>query len=98
MQTTYPSLDTEGRMNEQIAIEHLVREVQRYASGRGRGVERGAETPRLAALLLQKYGLGESPRATDPILYALDAETKRIDPTGERIIVCAGPRARQSSH
>jgi hypothetical protein len=67
-------------MNEQIAIERLVREVQRYASGRSRDVERGAETPRLAALLLQKYGLGESPRAADPILYALDAETERIDP------------------
>lgn len=76
-------------MNEEIAIERLVREVQRYASGRSRDVERGAETPRLAALLLQKYGLGiiqavsviyESPRAADPILYALDSEIERIDP------------------
>ena len=47
-------------MNEQIAIELLVREVQKHASGRSRDVERGAETPRLAALLLQKYGLASS--------------------------------------
>ena len=76
-------------MNEQAAVERLVREVQRYASGRTRDVERGAETARLTALLLQKYGLGfiqavsviyESPRAADPILYLLDAETARIDP------------------
>lgn len=44
--------------------------------------------PRLAALLLQKYGRGiadaatlifESPRAADPISLAIDEETTRID-------------------
>jgi len=49
----------------------------------------GAETPRLAALLVQKYGLGVidamttifgSPMAADPISQVVDDETARIDP------------------
>lgn len=77
-------------MNEEkITVEMLVQKVKDYASGRAKDVARGAETPALAALLLQKYGTGvidtaslifESPRAADPIFQVLDKETAKIDP------------------
>lgn len=76
-------------MDDQMAIELLVRTVKDYASGRAKDVARGAETPRLAALLIQKYGRGVidavaviygSPRAADPIARVVDEETAKIDP------------------
>ncbi|MGV2886200.1 hypothetical protein [Paenibacillus taichungensis] len=76
-------------MDEKIVIDRLILEVKEYASGRAKDVARGAETPRLAALLLQKYGSGvtkavslifDSPRAADPISKVLDEETAKIDP------------------
>jgi hypothetical protein len=76
-------------MNEQLAVEKLVMEIREYARGRASDVARGAETPQLAALMLQKYGLGvvravgiifESPRAADPVMSVLDEETVKIDP------------------
>jgi hypothetical protein len=76
-------------MNEQTAVEQLTGKVKLYATGRARDVARGAETAQLAALLLQKYGLGiveavstifESPRAADPIFRVLEEETAKIDP------------------
>lgn len=76
-------------MDEQIAVERLVQQVKDYANGRTKDVARGAETPRLAAVLVQKYGRGvtdavatifDSPRAADPILKAVDEETAKIDP------------------
>lgn len=76
-------------MDEQMAIERLVRQVKDYASGRAKDVARGAETPRLAALLMQQYGRGlvdavsaiyDTPRAADPISNVVDEETAKIDP------------------
>jgi len=76
-------------VDEKIAIDSLALKVKDYANGRAKDVERGAETPRLAALLLQKYGLGVidtvslifgTPRAADPISHVLDIETAKIDP------------------
>lgn len=76
-------------MNEKVVIKRLVQQVKDYANGRAECVARGAETPRLAALLLQKYGLGvvdtvtviyDTPRAADPIFQVLDEETTKIDP------------------
>lgn len=76
-------------MDKEHAVAQLVRQVRDYAGGRANDVARGAETPRLAALLLQKYGRGvadavatiyDSPRAADAIYQALDEETARIDP------------------
>ena len=76
-------------MDENIAIERLVRQVKEYANGRAKDVARGAETPQLAALLVQKYGLGvidavatvyDSPRTADPIAKVVDEETAKIDP------------------
>ncbi|HBQ6954514.1 TPA: hypothetical protein L8O79_001759 [Klebsiella pneumoniae] len=52
-------------------------------------VARGAETPRLAALLVQKYGKGvvdalavvfDSARSADPVMAVVDEEVSRIDP------------------
>ncbi|WP_233584988.1 hypothetical protein [Aquabacterium soli] len=72
-----------------MAVELLVAQVKDYASDRAKDVARGAETPRLAALLVQKYGRGvvdavatifETPRAADPIFKAVDEETAKIDP------------------
>lgn len=76
-------------MDKKYAIDKLVQQVKDYAIGRARNVARGAETPYLAALLLQKYGLGvakavavifDSQRAADPIFKVLDEETSKIDP------------------
>ncbi len=76
-------------MDETFAIERLVLQVREYASGRAKDVARGAETPLLAALLLQKYGRGvvdavamifDNPRVADPISRVLDEETAVIDP------------------
>jgi hypothetical protein len=77
-------------MNEQTTVELLTAEVREYAALRTRDVARGAETARLAALLVDKYGMGiakavstifESPRAADPIVRVLDQEKAKIDPT-----------------
>lgn len=76
-------------MDEQIAVELLAQQVKDYANGRAKDVARGAETPRLAALLVQKYGRGvidavatifDSPRSADPISKVVDDETAKIDP------------------
>jgi hypothetical protein len=76
-------------MDEQAGVERLVRQVRQYAGGRAKDVERGAETPRLAALLVQKYGRGVAdaaavllgnPRSADAIFRVVDEETARIDP------------------
>ena len=76
-------------MDEPAAVAILVEKVREYARGRQRDVARGAERPRLAALLVQKYGRGvadaiaaiyDSPRAADPISRVVDEETAIIDP------------------
>lgn len=76
-------------MDEQVVVERLVQQIKDYANGRAKDVARGAETPRLAALLVQKYGRGvvdavatifDSPRVADPISRAVDDETAKIDP------------------
>lgn len=76
-------------MDEQIAVDRLVGQVRDYAEGRAQDVARGAETPRLAALLVQKYGRGvvdaavilfDNPRAAVPVSKAVDDETAKIDP------------------
>ncbi len=45
-------------MDENVAVERLLQQVKEYANGGASDVARGAETPRLAALLVQKYGRG----------------------------------------
>lgn len=76
-------------MDNKLVVERVVRQVQEFAAGRANDVARGAETPRLAALLVQKYGRGmadaiatafDSPRAADSINQVLDEETAKIDP------------------
>ncbi len=76
-------------MDEKSAVERLVQQVKDYANTRAKDVARGAETPRLAALLVQKYGLGvidtmsilfDGPRAADPISKVVDQEVERLDP------------------
>lgn len=75
-------------INEQI-IERLVQQVREYAEGRAKNVARQAETPRLAALLVQKYGRGmvdavatifDNPGATELISKTVDEQTAKIDP------------------
>lgn len=44
--------------NAQEIRTSLLRKLGEYASGRKSDVDRGAETPHLAALMLQKYGYG----------------------------------------
>jgi hypothetical protein len=45
--------------NEVVYLgERLLRELRSYAEGRKKDVDRGAETPALAALLVEKYAWG----------------------------------------
>ena len=76
-------------MDEQTAVSLLTEKVREYAQARQQDVARGAERPRLAALLVQKYGRGivdavallyDSPRVADPISRVIDEETAIIDP------------------
>ncbi len=76
-------------MEQGIVIEKIIYKIKEYAYGKMNDVKRGLETPRLAALLLQKYGCGmvdavtvfyDTPRAADPIYKILDEETSKIDP------------------
>ena len=54
-----------------------------------KNIVRGVDTPRLSALLLQKYGVGvidtvsilfDSPSVASPIYQVLDEKTAKIDP------------------
>lgn len=76
-------------MDEHVAVKRLEQQVKDYAHARSKDVARGAETPRLAALLVQKYGRGVAdavaeifggPRAADLISKVVDDETAKIDP------------------
>lgn len=77
-------------MNEEkIITEKLIKQIRDYANGRKADIARGAETPTLAALLLQKYGFGladavnifyDNLRASDILIQVLDEETSKIDP------------------
>ncbi len=76
-------------MDETFAIKMLVRQVEEYAASKIGDVARGSETPRLAGLLMQKYGRGivdavtmiyDNPRIADPISHAVDKSTSEIDP------------------
>lgn len=77
-------------LDREAAIASTVERVREYARGRRADVERGLETPRLAALLVQKYGRGavetvqtifDNNRDADAVQRAVDAETARIDPS-----------------
>ena len=72
-----------------VVIDMLIREFRDYASFRAKDVARGAETPHLAGLLIQKYGAGlmqalsvvyRSNRAADKLSLVIDQETLKIDP------------------
>jgi hypothetical protein len=76
-------------VDPRLAVERVIAHIKEYAAARQADVDRGAETPRLAALLVQKYGHGlamavsityESPRIADSIQKAVDQETMRIYP------------------
>ncbi len=76
-------------MTEDRLIESMTELVREHARARAKDVARGAETPRLAALMLQKYGAGivdaaatilDSAGAVRPISEVLDIEVARLDP------------------
>lgn len=45
-------------MERKIILDRCIYEIKEYAKGRISDVKRGAETPRLAALMLEKYVIG----------------------------------------
>lgn len=73
-------------MQNEKVISDLTEKIREYAAGRAKDVARGTETPWLAALLLQKYGLGLLHGATIALggsafsAAVLDEETAKIDP------------------
>lgn len=76
-------------IDQNLVVERLMQQVQEYAAGRATDVARGAETPHLAALLVQKYALGvtdavgvvfQNSRAADRIQLLADEEVAKIDP------------------
>ena len=75
--------------NEQLAIDRLSQQIKSYAEVRASAVARGAETPQLAALLIQKYGTGiadamatifDDKRAASPLSHLVDSEVEKLDP------------------
>lgn len=48
----------ENYLDKSIMLQRCIHEVNEYAKGRVSDVKRGAETPRLAALMLEKYVVG----------------------------------------
>lgn len=77
-------------MNNKRILEELIFKIKEYAEGRASDVANGLETPRFAALLLQKYayGIADAVRVlqvngleVDTSLYSVvDEEVAKIDP------------------
>ncbi|WP_263356648.1 hypothetical protein [Acidicapsa ligni] len=72
-------------MTEKEIVEAANTEIRQYAEGRRKDVARGAETPELAALLVQKYGYGVLKGVRIALGRAishdvLDEEVAKIDP------------------
>ena len=76
-------------MDQDMALKRMIYMVKEFARSRRDDVSRGAETPRLAALMIQKYGRGVADAAalfyTDNstanlVQNAVDEETTAIDP------------------
>jgi hypothetical protein len=73
-------------MQNEKVVSDLTDKIREYAAGRAKDVARGAETPWLAALLLQKYGHGLLQGARIALgcsafsATVLDEETAKIDP------------------
>lgn len=81
-------------MDNEFVTRQLIRRVEEYAKGRTSDVKRGAETPRLAALLLQKYGYGIIDAVfvlcdngikidRNAVCKVVDEEVAKIDPNWE---------------
>jgi hypothetical protein len=49
---------TEKIVDQESAVDMVIRRMKGYAEGLSHDVARGTKTPRLAALLLQQYGRG----------------------------------------
>lgn len=78
-------------MDNSELVSNCILLVKSYAKSRASDVARGAESPRLAALLVQKFGLGVSSTATlllrdsykEGLRFlgeAIDREVEAIDP------------------
>lgn len=75
-------------MDEKTALLKVLEHVRDYGANRAEGVARGVETPRLAAVMVQKYGQGTvdavrlifGNRAAREVMLAVDRATDRIDP------------------
>ena len=53
-------MSTENECKESLLIDSLKHKIKEYARGRSKNVKRGLETPKLSALLLEKYAWGFS--------------------------------------
>lgn len=68
--------------------DEILAVIREYAAARAKDVARGAETPALAGLLVQKFGLGAAElsrclgkfRMADRICMIVDEEVSKIDP------------------
>lgn len=69
-----------------MADFNVIEEIQHYAAGRKKDVERGAETPALAALMLEKYGEGMAKMLSGfggsnaSLMQEVDRLVREIDP------------------
>jgi hypothetical protein len=68
-------------------VSALIEEIQRYAGNRVNDVARGAETPALAALMVEKFGEGLMKAAyllgverCDDLKHEIDRLVREIDP------------------
>jgi hypothetical protein len=76
-------------------IDVLIEELRRYAGKRLNDVSRGAETPALAALMVEKFGEGLSKAAhflrvegTSELDHELDRLVREIDPLYPKHLQC----------
>jgi hypothetical protein len=67
-------------------VETLIEEIQRYAGKRAQDVTRGAETPALAALMVEKFGEGLIKasyllgiKRSDELKHEIDRLVREID-------------------
>jgi hypothetical protein len=73
--------------------EDLLRELKTYADGRKQDVKRGAETPELAALLVEKYAWGVA-----SALKVLEFPARNFIVEADRLVLEIDPKFMENKH
>lgn len=68
-------------------------EIEKYANGRKKDIARGAETPRLAALMVEKYALGAI-KALEIVAHSFDRAIPQLPKSLDAVILEICPEFR----